>query len=51
LQYNPPFGYSMLSYQEQGQDFILVGLGNGSVIKFKRKKLALVEVYGDIHTN
>ena len=29
----------------------MAGLGNGSLIKFKRKKLQLCEVYSEIHTN
>ena len=51
LQYNPPYGYCISNYQSLGQDFLLVGLGNGSVMKFKKKKLTLAEVYSDIHTN
>lgn len=32
-------------------DSILLGLGNGTILKFKKKKLELQEVYTDIHQN
>jgi len=41
MEFNPPFGYSLLTYKDKAtsSENILVGLGNGSLLRFKRKKL------------
>jgi hypothetical protein len=33
------------------QEEVLIGLGNGTLLKFKRKKLKLDEMHQDIHKN
>ncbi|CDW79253.1 wd40 repeat-containing protein [Stylonychia lemnae] len=49
LHYNPPFIYSMDTYQVRDSEFIVVGLGNGCILRFKKKNLALEEIDADIH--
>ena len=48
LSYNPPFGYC-IKVLDANQ--VLLGLGNGTILKFKKKKLQLDEVYSDLHSN
>ena len=47
LSYNPPFAYTIKVLDSQ----IITGLGNGTILKFKKKKLQLDEVYSDIHSD
>lgn len=54
LQHNPPFAYSILNYEYPAgsqAETTWTGLGNGTLMKFKKKKLELEEVYSDMHTN
>ena len=50
LQYNPPFGYSILNYHDdQKAENVILGLGNGSLLKLKGKKMAPQDVAVDVH--
>jgi len=46
--YNPPFIYSIDTYMGQGER-VAVGLGNGSILGFKKKGLSLEEIHADTH--
>lgn len=52
MEFNPPFGYSLVTYEwplNSGSEHILCGLGNGSIVKFKKKKLTMEQYHSDIH--
>ena len=51
MEFNPPYGYSVLTYMDKqtSSENVLVGLGNGSLMRFKRKKMVLQEIKLDIH--
>lgn len=49
LHYNPPFIYSIDTYNIKDSEFIVVGLGNGTILRFKKKNLLLEEIDADIH--
>lgn len=51
MEFNPPYGYTLLTYFDKStsSENILVGLGNGTLLRFKRKKLVLQEIKPDIH--
>lgn len=48
MQYNPPFIYCMAAYtMKSGSRQVVAGLGNGMLLRFKRKGLELQEICGD----
>jgi hypothetical protein len=48
MQYNPPFIYCMAAYTtKSGSRQVVAGLGNGMLLRFKRKGLELQEICGD----
>ena len=48
MQYNPPFIYCMGAYTtKSGSRQVVTGLGNGMLLRFKRKGLELQEICGD----
>lgn len=48
LQYNPPFIYSMAQYTTgQGSKQVVAGLGNGMLLRFKKKGVTLEEISGN----
>jgi N-acyl-L-homoserine lactone synthetase len=48
MQYNPPFVYCMGAYTTKaGSRQVVVGLGNGMLLRFKRKGLEIQEICGD----
>ena len=49
LAYNPPFIYCMSPFTHtNGSRQIVVGLGNGMLLRFKKKSLQLEEICGDV---
>lgn len=52
FQYNPPFAYSLAMLdQNDGSEDVVVGLGNGTLLRFKRKKMKLEEIHSDVHND
>ena len=49
MSYNPPYCYSIDSYVGKGQERLVMGLGNGHLVTFKRTGLEIEEIHGDIH--
>ena len=49
MSYNPPYCYSIDSYVGKGQERLVMGLGNGHLVTFKRTGLVIEEIHGDIH--
>lgn len=48
LAYNPPFAYCMGAYtNKKGSRQLVAGLGNGMLLRFKKKGFSLEEVSGD----
>jgi N-acyl-L-homoserine lactone synthetase len=48
LQYNPPFVYCMTAFTTRaGSRQIVVGLGNGMMLRFKRKGMEIQEISGE----
>ena len=47
MHYNPPFIYSMTNFTtSKGSRMVVAGLGNGMLLRFKRKGLQLEEICG-----
>eukprot|EP00347_Sterkiella_histriomuscorum_P008436 403345101 len=49
LHYNPPFIYCMDTYTYKDSEYLVVGLGNGCLLRFKKKDLQLEEIDADLH--
>jgi len=51
LSYNPPFCYTMDSFLTNNgtSEHIVMGLGNGMIIRYKRKGLQVEELQGSVH--
>ncbi len=40
MSYNPPFCYAWDTFESNGAEHIILGLGNGMLMRYKRKALA-----------
>lgn len=45
MSYNPPFCFSWDTFEQNAQEHVVMGLGNGMIIRFKRKGLECAEMH------
>lgn len=50
MSYNPPFCYALDCFQQEGEHLIM-GLGNGMLLRYRKNGLKCEEMHGEIHTN
>ena len=46
MSYNPPFCYAWDTFEQNGQEHLVMGLGNGMLLRYKRKGLQCEEMHG-----
>lgn len=52
MSYNPPFCYAWDTFVDKEQaEHLVMGLGNGMVLRYKRKGLACEEMHGNVHNS
>ena len=48
MSYNPPFCYAWDSFEANGEHLVL-GLGNGMLLRFRKNGLKCEEIHGEVH--
>ena len=50
MSYNPPFCYAWDSFEANGENLVL-GLGNGMLLRFRKNGLKCEEIHGEVHNS
>lgn len=49
MSYNPPFCYAWDTFVQNGEEHLVMGLGNGMVLRYTKKGLSCEEMHGQVH--